>query len=357
MLKKLILLINLIYTPIVLANSTTEMSGFAYRTNFGDDKWQQSKSVIAINVDHMHELFNVRAQISSYENSPIRRLTIGKTFRLFDVEKSHTTIQVGRVSRINSFFDNVIDTPATTNMAILPMAGYSYRMFQGAFVLVDGFKIDQTIIIDNHMFTMHYTYGDMFIPNQKEFKLEVLKKDISGITLESQIGNTVELHHEYDCWHTYISKSKYSSSTTLQDSNATAKYYYNNANITKYDLDKVGIMFDNDNYFGMIEYTVGYSAAYSINDVRTAKSDAWDQSTVIGVYLNDGLFLYTGESIGRNLTAKRDAVERFTGVTKKNNNATLSIAYHEGSGQGWMRYEALGPYEWKSLVTSLTVQF
>lgn len=355
MLKHLLLSISILFASTALAESNTEFSGFAYTTQFGDAKWQESKSIVAMNVDHMHDWFDFRAQVSTYESSPVRRLTIGSTFSVST--RSHATVQLGRMSRVNSFFDNVVDTPAASGMALLPMAGYSYRMFQGAFVLADGIKADYALAFNDHMITTHYTHGYMVIPDQKEFKLEVLKKNVDGITLEPMIGDTVELHHEYKSIHTYVSRSRYAATTTLQGTSTLAKYYYANANIAKYDLDKIGVKYDDSLFFVMLEYTTGYSATYSTVGVRTAKTDAWDQATVLGLYIDNGWFVYTGESIGTNLTAKTNAIDRFTGLTKRSGKVTLSAAYHEGRGQGWMRYEALTPYEWKSLVTSLTVQF
>lgn len=358
MLKHLLLLISLLCPSVAIAEpieSNTEISGFAYTTQFSDQSWHNSKTVMAINVDHMHKFFDIRWQITTYENSPIRRLSIGTT--RYITEHSYATFQLGRVSRFNSFFDNIVDTPAASGMAMLPQAGYSYRMWQGAFVLADGAKLDYTLGIKDHLVTAHYTRGYMVIPDQKEFKLELLKKNIDGITFEPNDGNTFELHHECKDYHGYISTSRYAVNNTLQSNTPTAKYYYTNANIAKYDLYKAGLKYDNGKLFGLVEYTNGYSHVYSITGTLKAKTEAVDQAVVLGMYFGEGWFIYTGESLGTNLTAKTNALENFTGITKRLKSLTMSVAYHEGRGQGWMKYEALPPYEWKSVVTSVTYQF
>ena len=338
-----------------VAEASTEVSGFAYATMFGDDHWQKDRYAVAMNVDYMTDVVDIRGQVSSYENAPVRRLTIGRTFNTY--KDGSMTIRAGRFSRVDSFFDNVVDAPASSGVAMLPLAGYNYRMFQGAFTLMDGVKLDAQQHFGDHMISAHYSKGYMVVPDQLEYQREVLRGVYQGIHLASNSGDTLELHHEYGNFHTYVSKSLYSASTSLLANDATSKYVAKNAHEADYTLRKAGARYDGDKFFVMVEHAEGNTETYSITGVTKARGFAIDRSKMIGIYLPERWTVYGGHSHGENVTAKTDARDGYIGFTKRFDKLTISADYHEGRGQGWMRYEASKPYEWKSTVVSTTYQF
>ena len=332
-----------------------EISGFAYATVFGDDNWQKDRSVVAVNIDHMTDVVDIRGQVSTYANAPIRRLTIGHTFNTY--RDGSLTVRAGRFSRVDSFFDNVLDSPSASGMALLPMAGYNYRMFQGAFTLMDGVKISAQQHFGDHMISGHYSRGYMVIPDQKEYQNEVLHKVYSGIRLDSMIGDTIELHHEYGNFHSYISKTLYGANAVLIASDATSKYVAANAHQADYTLRKFGVRYDNDDLFVMVERSEGNTETYATNGATKARGFAYDTSRTVGVYLANSWTVYAGQSYGENVVAKTEAKDGFIGLTKRVNRLTISADYHEGNGQGWTDYTAVAPYTWRSYVLSTTYQF
>ena len=333
----------------------TEVTGFAYNTHFGDQHWQSDRNVLAINVDNMNDYLDTRAQFTNNEYAAIRRATIGKTIHI--TGGTHLTLQAGRMSRVDSFFNNLVDSPAASGMAVLPMGGYNYRMLQGSFSIADGWKADLQGHLGDHLIHGHWTHGYMTVMDQMNYQQEVLKKQVQGIQLNSMIGDTWELHHEFGNFHEYISRTLYGATTELTQSNATSRYYATNAAKALYDLNKYGIRYDDDNFFAMAEYSSGYSHTYSQSGQKTSITDAWDQSGTVGVYFGDRWSAYIGQSYGRNLTAHTEARDDYFGVTKRWDRLTISADYHDGKSQAWMKYDAVAPYEWKSMVVSTTYQF
>jgi hypothetical protein len=337
------------------ALADTEISGFAYNTTFGDQHWQQSRSVVAANFDYTTNVVDVRGQFSTYENEPIRRLTIGRTFNSY--KDGHISIRAGRFSRVDSFFNNVVDTPAASGMDILPMAGYNYRMFQGSFTIMDGIKVDTYNHFGDHALSLHYSKGMMVIPDQKEYQNEVLHKVYPGISLDSMVGDTIEFHHEWHNWHSYVSKTLYGATSERLANDTTSHYVATNAHQADYTLRKAGVKYENDLGFVMVERSEGNTETYSITGNTTAIGVAYDTSKTLGWYFMDTWTAYVGQSYGENVTSKTEAKDGFIGVTKRVGRLTVSTAFHEGKGQGWMRYEANSPYEWQSYVISTTYQF
>ena len=119
MLRKFVFVTSLL---IGTAHAETELSGFIYNTSFGDNHWQKDRTILAVNVDSMNDYVDVRAQFANYEYAVVRRATLGKTIHIGNGDSA--TLQFGRMARVDSFFDNVLDTPAASGMAMLPNAGF-----------------------------------------------------------------------------------------------------------------------------------------------------------------------------------------------------------------------------------------
>jgi hypothetical protein len=237
------------------------------------------------------------------------------------------------------------------------MGGYSYRMFTGAFVMMDGVKLDTSWRASKHLVTLYTSAGYMVIPSQYDLKQELFHIDIAGVRLDPTLGSTVELHDEFGNWHTYIAKSEYRIESVDTGNTPTSRYIASNYATAEYILDRVGIKFDDNNFFAIVEYLNGHTQAQNKTGRITSVVDAIDYSVTVGKYCGDGLSAYMGHTKGQNLTAKTNAEDMWVGGTKRVGSFTASLDYHVGYGQGWMRYDATPNYKWNSFVVSTTYQF
>ncbi len=131
--------VALLVTTSAQAEIQGQASGFLFGTYFSQHDWYADRQQIAINGDITSDWVNFRTQVNSRDDGTLRRVTIEKDFSIG--KKGEVTLKYGRFARVNSFFDSVTDTPAAAGMALLPQSGYNYRMYDGSFVLMDGYQI------------------------------------------------------------------------------------------------------------------------------------------------------------------------------------------------------------------------
>ena len=351
MFARLLLLISI----VAPAYADTELSGYAYTTIFSDHQWYDNRSVAAINGDFMYDHVAVRGQASTYPDIPIRRLTIETDTH---IPNGELVVKVGRFSRVNGFYDNIVDTPASSHMAILPQSGYSYRLFSGAFSIMDGIKSETSWVVHDNRIATYLSYGHMVIPCQSDLQNEVLHKNIPFLELRSIPGYSAELHDEVGPFHIYIAESMYgvtmdSINSKDRTSNAVAKTYH----VVHYHLDKVGIKFENDFWLASTEYFKGNTHAFTQTDVVTYHLDAEDFNVVLGAYVKEHWFVYTSKSHGHNLTAGTSNNENVYGVTYAYRPFTVSVEKHLGAGNGWQKYGVPPSADINSWVSTITYQF
>lgn len=357
------LLSSLLFVTPAYAESEIEMSGFAYATLFSDSNLHDNRYVTAMNADYSTDLLDFKGQISNYTESPIRRLTVERSFSIG--KKSDVTIKLGRFSRINSLYNNILDTPASTSMAMLPMASYPYRFFSGAFTIMDGAKVDFQTKLGDHALSTHFSYGDLVIGSQDSLQNEFFRTTIKGMELASTPAYTVEQHYEHGDFKVYASRSEYNAYSKVTELNPTSNYIVSTYKTQNYHLDKAGIKWDNGKYLVMYEASNGDLTAASVINTPTYSETSTDNYLLVGFRPTPSVLIYTGQSISDgqiNDMASRYIIptgnkDTFAGISSNFGKAFIALEYHRGSGQYWMKYDALAPHTWSSWVTSVAYQF
>lgn len=139
MFVRLLFLINILIAGCAFADEpNANVTGFIYNTSFSDSKFQNNKTLGAVNIDADYNNFAARVQLGTVEGV-FRRGVL--EYSLPTSEKSEFIYQFGRFSRVDSFNDGVIDSPSSYQMAVLPFAGNSYRMINNAFAMIDGHNV------------------------------------------------------------------------------------------------------------------------------------------------------------------------------------------------------------------------
>lgn len=359
MFAKLILLSSLFICSIANANEIGfNYSGYVYNTTFSDSGMHNSRTVMAINLDTDYSNYAIRTQIANVNSDfKLRRLVAEVSLPV--ASSTDVTYQIGRFGRVDSFYNSVLDSPSSYQMAILPFGGYSYRMFNGSFVLMDG----QQMIIkqrtaNGSMVSFRAAYGKMVIDEQSELQKEAIRTYINDIEMVPINGSyDLGLHYETRNWHAYIARQYFKSSQkALSNSKITQRLvdYFNNS---EYTLDRYGIKYSNNAYYVQIESTHGKSFSYSANDNIIASINAYDYNYVLGYRMGDGS-VYIGQSYGVNKTANSTNFDKFIGGTYNYDKLTMSLEYHIGEGRGWVKHDNPNSnYDWKTFILSTTLKF
>lgn len=353
-----VLLISL--SSVAFANEIPEdpnfsVSGYAFNTTFQDTHFHENRSVVAVNLDADYKQFAFRTQITSADPT-IRRAVIEYSVPLGT--NTEFVYQYGRFGRIDSFFNGVLDSPASFQMAILPFAGYSYRMYNGSFTLMDGHHVVLRNHYGDNLITFRGAYGKTVINSQEDLQKEAFHRYDKDFNLVSRDNNyDLGLHWESKSWHVYTALNKYSVGNTTSSRHPVKQAIYKNFNQVEYTVNRTGIQYDNQCYFVRTEYTEGATRVRSIVGKETGKTDAHDHNIVIGKYIGN-FVAYGGISRGFNETAKTNNKDDFVGVTYTKPRYSVSLEYHKGVGDGWTRYEnTINDYRWGTFVVSTTVKF
>ena len=365
--KNSLLALLLLIPSLVFAEANTELSGFIYAMKFSNQDWYQDHSVLAVNIDHTNDYLNIRSQLSTHdigdngkqmtmeENSPIRRLVVEKDFK--SSESTETIVRVGRFARINSFYDSITDSPANFNMAMLPQAGYNFRMYNGAFVIMDGiqgvFKYEE----NDTLTTLYASRGKMFINNQEELIREIFKQKVADIKMTPDMINDVALHFEFKNYHAYASYSEYEATTNIVNKTATSAFMSAKYNDVRYTVNRYGVKADFKKVFLQTEAVVGETTASRVTGAVTAHTNALDVNYVIGWYFDDNYTFYFNHSEGKNLTAGTSGHEHAYGVAYDIHPWAVAVEYHNGNTEGGWRSYTSTIKEWDLMVAAVTYQF
>lgn len=329
------------------------VSGFAYNTSFSNSSFQNSRSIVAVNLDADYAGFAARAQVGSYED-PVRRAVLEYATNIGP--SSDVVYQVGRFARVDSFFNGVVDNPASSQMDVLPFAGYSYRMFNGAFVLMDGQQVTASTRIEDARFSVRGAIGHMVIPSQKDIQMEALKRYDDQISMANKSPSyDIGFHAETRDWHGYVARNYYTLGLETTASDRMHKYIVSRYNVFDYTLDRGGLRYDNKRWFVSYEQDHGETTAKNMDGVEVGRLTASSYNVVSGVYVGDSVF-YGGYSEGQNHTAGTTYSDSFIGATHNYRRLTFSLAYHVGQGKGWVKYGSDIDH-WNTFVASATYRF
>ena len=361
-LKKFVLLISLIISPLVVIASEDEIwfnySGFVYNTTFSDNTFHNNRNVVALNadIDYMNVAF--RTQVSIHDSLPIRRAVF--EFSNIISEKVEYVYQIGRFSRVNSFYNAVLNPPADYQMAMLPLAGYSYRMFNGSFVLMDGHNFMTTYKMDNgNLIRARIATGRGVINDQENVQREVIGKYDQNLRVETDRNNyDYGLHYDTKEWSLFWSRNDYSTNIGTNSNLKPYKqfeYFYNGA---EYHLEKFGVRYDNQKWVISGEYGKGVTKSFSKADLKTSQSMSEDYHIIIGNRITENIYLYSGYSVGFNHTSKTKNFDSFIGTTYNFSPFVMSFEYHSGKGRGWVKYsDTSSEKTWNSWVISTSYRF
>jgi hypothetical protein len=340
------------------------VNGFIYNTTFGDKDWQNGRTVAAINADYFLGSFAARTQLSSYQDQHIRRAVLEYSHPIgSNVEMVY---QAGRFTRLESFYEGITDNPGNYKQAILPFGGYSYRMFNGAFVIMDGVQGQATFKLpQDYLLRARYSQGKMTVPSQSDIQKEAFRRVFPGVTIDGT-------NHNYDWalalesvnYKWYVSRNRYHMNVLTDGSNATANVVSNTFNLIDYRVDKAGVRWDNQKYVAQLEWFHDITEIWKKNRSLplASNNNAVGFNWMLGTYLNDNWSVYAGRSYGRNKVAGSHNDDNYAGVTWNDGPWTVSTEYHKGNGFAWRKYDA--PFvaapnvpKWSSWVASVTYRF
>lgn len=361
--KNYVLLISALFALTASAQELPEnltYGGFIYNTTFGDKNWQKDRTVAAVNVDYFVDRLAFRTQLSTYENQPVRRAVVEYAHPI--ASSIEMIYQGGRFSRSDTFYEGITDNPGNYHQAVLPFAGYSYRMFNGAFVIMDGVNAKSVIKLDDAIISARVTYGTPTIPSQKDLQFEAFRREFKGYMINGTNDNyDISAHYETKNWHTYIHRSMYRFDDTT-DGQPEGNYAYKLVSHIDYRLDKFGIKYDDSDYVAQIEWFHDITAMNNVKEVINGRNNAVGFNYLLGYYIDGNWFAYGGRSYGRNRIAFSHNEDNYLGVTYSNADWTFSFELHDGEGFAWRRYDA--PYvklpnvpSWNTWVTSVTYRF
>lgn len=376
MLKRFLLLINLCVAlsasaeeinldPQPVRNHSkwdSSISGFAYYRAFSDKDWHEDDAKIAANFFLGYGPVSASAQISKSldpDEEVMKRMFL--TGDLSVSTKAHFHVDVGRIPAFTSFYNNATDSPSAAGMALLPMAGYSHRMNNGMFTILDGHRLRFDAVVGNsEIVTFQYVQGEVFIENQDDMQREVFgqspRSDVS-VETNKDPSRAIAIKYENDYLIWFFSRNEYRGHVEVKTPNPTANFIAANFNEIEYILEKYGVRYFNKHFFIQGEYLKGDAQTHSVTGKMTSDSTSYDRHVIVGVNVTNDTRVYIGQSIGHS--GKNTNYDKFIGATKDWGDWVLSVDYHEGNGHAWTKYDQdySKPAEWKSVVSSLSYRF
>jgi hypothetical protein len=371
MCKFLPLLISLFvfaFAPIAQAEETSlldnfSVTGFAYVTDFGDHAWHEQRSTLAVNTDWFVGNFAIRSQVSTYEDQNVRRLTAEYSEPFFD--RFELIGRVGRFTRVDTFYNGISDSPSNWRQAILPFAGYSYRMHNGSFVVMDGAQVQGNWKINSkYLLSARYSKGAGAIGNQDDIQNEIFSsRPPKDLFVDSANDNeSYSLRLFADKWEAYVSRDDYHYNLVALKNTAVTRFYTKNFKDLTYRVDKLGFRFDNDKYLLQTEVFHDYFNSFNTVGIQTSDKNAVGTAALGGYYITDNLISYVGRSYARSREKESHQADSFVGMTWNHSPVTMSVEWHKGEGFAWRKYGFIivpaGELpEWNTWVYSLTYVF
>lgn len=339
------------------------ITGFVYTTQFSDNNWHRGRTIGVANFDIHDEQFAFRGQLSTYKDQHLRRAVIEYSHPVGSTVEM--VYQLGRFTRVESFYEGITDNPGSYRQALLPMAGYNYRMLNGAFVILDGAKAQATFKLPNdYLATLSMSLGHASIPNQVDIQKEAFGRTIPGVNVTSTNKNyDINLHVKHDNLYGYISKNRYNFTVQPLTTSSTALATSSAFNEIEYSLSKIGLKWDNDDFVLQGEAMHGVTYVHNANRTAiTSTTNAFDYNWLAGKQVKEDVFAYVGRSLGQNKTRNTRNNDTFIGVSYIKPKWTTSIEYHQGRGRSWARYDVLlspgtTTATWNSWVVSATYRF
>lgn len=366
MFKHLILLISLLVSISAHAIDNLQVGGFIYATEFSQNDWYNGRNILAVNLDYDIDNFAVRTQVQSYNEQHIRRLVLEYATPV--ISNVEFITQVGRFSRVDALFNGVTDSPASYQMSMMPNAGYSYRMFNGSFVIMNGATFQTSWRNSEYLIKGRYSVGKADIPSQEDLATESFKRqDLKGINavkftpeLSEDIGLILDTEH----FHAFASRYNYKFEINNTGSGIIGRTAATMFHTIHYRIDRGGIRYDNRQYWLHQEWFHDYTWTRDARrmHINNQVGNNVGSISIVGYYLTDAWRVYAGKSHGRGKLGNAHNVDEFLGVTWNIHPYTVSLESHRGEGFAWRKYDA--PYvrlpnvpQIDSLVLSMTYVF
>lgn len=353
-----------LFTQSLVAISSDDanisLSGFVYNTTFSDNDWHDNRTVLSINGDFDYGVLAFRTQLSTTD-VPVRRM-VGEISYPFG-EHVEMTYQVGRFSRLNSFYNSVLDSPSSYQMAMLPLSGYSYRMFNGSFSMMDGHNFITSVTTQYGIFKLRHARGSVVLDNQKDLQLEVLDRYDPNIEIvRNRESRDYGLFWETKSWQAYISRNYYEVEMETSSNLRSYKRLVDTYSKSEYTLDKVGIRYVGMDWKVSLESGTSNPKYVSRRGKTMAEAESTDYAGTVSYRIKDCTYIYSGYSYGKNRTANRKNTDAFVGITKNifDKNLVFSLEYHRGKGESWVKYDSEGDFgnkHWNVIVLSTTYKF
>jgi hypothetical protein len=167
----------------------------------------------------------------------------------------------------------------------------------------------------------------------------------------------IGLAAESEKWSFYLSRNYYHTIQKTNSNHPLHKFIVSKFDEVDYMLDKAGIKYDDQKNTVSFEYSNGKTKTRDALGKKNSESNSEDYSIIVGRNIGS-YYVYGGRSLGKNHTAGTHNSDKFIGVTKNFNDLVVSVAYHQGQGNGWMKYDApAGKDSWNTFVVSTSYTF
>lgn len=356
----LILLISLLVTTQVYGDiSGLNLSGFAYTTLFQDNDWFDNDSRVAVNFATDFDHVNLLGQIDTQKSQP-RRLAIEYAAPLSD--KTSVKFNFGRMVRLDGFYNNVTDSPASHGMSMLPLAIYSRRMLTGTFMLLDGASISGTTKNDGTLMEYGIRFGAPYIDSNEYLQKEAFRTYASNAQYVRRYNN-YDLYYQISIEDHSLLLSINHYSIDFNNRNPADKlssYIAANAARINFDTAKIGYIYDFGRYRFTTEYHYGKTELLSDADKVSAYIKAHSIYGMLGYSISDECEIYSLYNYGRSENTGSQVKDFASGISFDFGRYFFNLEYHDGSSNHgtWVKYDApSGKHTWQSLVVSAALRF
>jgi hypothetical protein len=351
-------LISLALLIAAPASAEVAFSGFAYGTWFSQTDWHDHEYRAAVNMDATHGDFAVRGQLTTQGQQP-RRLSLEYSRPV--TQDTSVTGQIGRLVRLEGFYNNVTDAPSSSGMSVLPLATYNRRMNTGTFTIMDGIHVVGRTRLDANQIEYGARWGKTFIESDFDVQKEAFGRVVSdGIAIDPQF-DSFDLYARLEKPRSsyLVSLNHYAADVVSTKGKPMDEFIVNTMSASvEYSTLKFGAMHRYDRLYVSGEYHYGITNTYNKAGAETFEKKAHSGYLRVGYDLRDCVEVYAVQNYGRTVDSPSRASSTALGATWDRGDWMVNAEYHKGSstGSAWTKYDS-DTRTWDALAVSVVRRF
>src|ERR1035437_9612119 len=332
-------------------------SGFITSTSFSNHDWFSNISHGAINLNYFKDEYAVKAQLGAPYEHLIRRFTVEKNFVL--TPNNELLIQVGKIPRLSSFYNNINDAPGSIGMAMVPMGEFNYRLIQNnTFNAIKGANLIYKNFANDNILTLRIDYGKADIQDQCALQTEFTNKVCDqNIGYKFANGNyDFSINYEIGNFELLGSVNVFKIKPIIYGiPNISSLDFLQNNHHSEFDSNTIGLKYKKNKLLLQTEISkIIYKSAMAEDDL----SEFLDTNSMYGLVGYD--WTETFNSYVHYSVGYRDGVyntnDKVIGGTFTFKHSKFSLDYHKGEGIDWTKH--FSPItNWNSFVFSYTLQY